>query len=125
MQTPEPASPEPVAEERTVALLSYLTIVGCVIGLILHSNRKTKLGAYHLRQGLGLALSIMTLRLILGFIPYGLFSFTLTMSFGELTWYLYVLLAVLGLIAASNGKQKPLPVVGGLFQDWFAGTIEG
>jgi uncharacterized membrane protein len=116
---------EPVAEERTVALLSYLTIVGCVIGLILHSNKKTKLGAYHLRQGLGLALGIMGLRIILGFVPYGLFSYSITVGVGEVTWFLYVLLAVLGLIAASNGKSKPLPVVGALFEKWFAGTIEG
>ncbi len=116
---------ETVAEERTVALLSYLTIVGCVIGLIMHSNKKTKLGAYHLRQGLGLALGVMGLRIILGFVPYGLFPYSLTIGVSELTWFLYVLLAVLGMISAANGKAKPLPVVGGIFEKWFAGSIEG
>jgi uncharacterized membrane protein len=28
---------------------------------------------------------------------------------------------ILGLISAINGQEKPIPVVGDLFQKWFAG----
>lgn len=28
---------------------------------------------------------------------------------------------IMGLVAASQGEKKPLPVVGELFQEWFKG----
>ena len=56
---PPPATP-PVApsqgEDRTVAILAYLTLIGFIVAIVLHSNKKTKLGAFHLRQMLGLLL---------------------------------------------------------------------
>ncbi len=117
-----PSTPE--AEDRTVALLSYLTIVGFIVGLVLHSNKKTRLGAYHLRQGLGLALTFMGLRLVLSFFPFVWLSYAFYSGLNELLWVLYVVLVVLGLIAVNQGREKPLPLVGEQFQKWFAGTIE-
>ena len=61
-----PTQTEP--EDRTVALLSSLTVVGFIVGLIMHSNKKTKLGAFHLRQGLGLALAFIVLPIVTNFI---------------------------------------------------------
>ena len=54
-ESPAPAaSAVPAKEDTTVALLSYITIIGFIIAIVLHSSKKTALGAFHLRQVLGL-----------------------------------------------------------------------
>jgi hypothetical protein len=58
----DPAPPA-LAEDRTVAILSYLTILGFFVAVILHPNKKTRLGAYHLRQALGLWLAVIVFSL--------------------------------------------------------------
>ena len=52
-----PETPPAVAEDRTVAILSYITIIGFIIAIVMHSSKKTAIGAYHLRQCLGLLLT--------------------------------------------------------------------
>jgi len=89
---------------KLVAILSYITIIGWVIALILHQQNKTALGGFHLRQALllmiaGLLSMIPMLGMILGIV---LFVF----------W-------ILGLVSAIQGKQKELPLIGHYAQEWF------
>src|SRR4051812_27953393 len=59
-------------EDRTVAILSYLTVFGFIIAVVLNSSRKTQLGAFHLRQALGLFLTAIVfypVTIVLVFIP--------------------------------------------------------
>ena len=51
---PSLASEVPVSEDKTVAILSYVTFIGFIVAVILHGNKKTRLGSFHLRQALGL-----------------------------------------------------------------------
>jgi len=44
------------AEDKSVAIVSYLALIGFIVAVIIHSNKKTKLGAFHLRQTIGLFL---------------------------------------------------------------------
>lgn len=102
---------------KTTAILSYMTFIGWIVAFILHQRHKTRLGAYHLRQMLGLMLLIILL-MILGFplarVPYG-------WLFGDLLNLALLILWIFGLVAAVNGDEKPVPLVGDLFQKWFAG----
>ena len=41
---------------KTIAIISYITLIGWIIALIMHNNNKTELGAYHIRQMLGIML---------------------------------------------------------------------
>jgi uncharacterized membrane protein len=98
---------QPSGNAKTVAMLSYFTIVGWIIALILHNSDRSELGAFHLRQGIGLILCFI----IISFIPF-------------LRLFLYIgvlILWVLGLITAVNGEQKPIPIFGEFFQRTFAG----
>jgi uncharacterized membrane protein len=116
-ETPAPAA---AGEDKTVAIVSYITLIGFIAAIIIHSNKKTKLGAFHLRQVLGFFLTwvaVVICQFILLLIPI-------------LGWLailaLYVSLLVLwimGLIAAINGQMKPMPVVGPLYQKWFGNTF--
>jgi uncharacterized membrane protein len=116
-----PSDPPPaLSEDRTVAILAYLTIIGFIVALVLHTNRKTALGTYHLRQCLGLILTAIALTLagvVLALIPF------LGWVAMLLAWLGFFVLWVLGLFAAISGEHKPVPVLGANYQRWFAHTF--
>ena|SRR5687767_15654728 len=105
-------------DAKTIAWLSYITIIGWIVAYVNHSNAlvKSPLATFHLRQSFGLmvayfAVWIVSLMLIF-IIPF----------LGTVIWLLYIVILVfwvIGLINAINGEQKPLPVIGLQFQQWF------
>lgn len=115
-----PPAPAAVAEDRTVAILSYITIIGFIIAIVMHSSKKTQLGAFHLRQALGLfvtGVAFGVCAIILAFIP---FIGWLAIMLG---WLGLLAFVIMGLIAAASGQQKPVPVLGDNYQKWFAGAF--
>jgi len=119
--TPAETPPPAAGEDKTVAIVSYLTLIGFIVAIIIHGNKKTKLGAFHLRQMLGFMLTwiaVVVCQFVLIFIPIlgWLAIFALYISMLAL-W-------VMGLVAAVNGQMKPMPVVGPLYQKWFGTTFE-
>lgn len=120
---PAPAAPAATTEDRTVAILSYLTIIGFIVALVIHMNKKTVLGAFHLRQCLGLIITGLVIWIpcmIISFIPF--VNLMMVVVWPLVGIGLFVLW-VMGLIAAVNGQAKPLPVVGEHYQKWFAGAF--
>jgi uncharacterized membrane protein len=118
--SPPPVSSTPAGEDRTVAILTYITIIGFIIAIVLHSSKKTALGSFHLRQGLGLIVSGIAFGVaafILAFIP---FIGWLAILAG---WILFFIIWLMGLIAAASGQQKPAPVLGVYYQKWFSGAF--
>jgi hypothetical protein len=130
VQTPPPAT---AGEDKTVAIVAYLTLIGFIIAIIIHSNKKTKLGAFHLRQVLGfmltgiacwigVAIIMLILALVLSFVKF------LLVILVPLIWLAFVgsmfALWVMGLLAAINGQMTPMPVVGPLYQKWFGTTFD-
>lgn len=119
--TPEP--PVSAKEDTTVALLAYLTIIGFVVAIVLHSSKKTALGAFHLRQTLGLfitALVIWIPCMIISMIP--VVNLVMIVLGPAVMVGLFVLW-IMGFIAAINGQQKLMPVVGAHYQKWFANAF--
>lgn len=112
----QPEVPSPASEDKSVAIISYLTLIGFIIAIILHGKDKTALGAYHLRQMMGLILTGIA-AMIASFIPIiGLLAIFVHLG-------LFVLW-IMGLIAAAGGEMKPVPLLGDKFQEWFKGTFE-
>ncbi len=108
-------------EDKTTAIVSYLTLIGFVVAVVLHGQKKTRLGAYHLRQSLGLMLTgvaVMIGGTILGFIPF--LGWLVSLA----AWVGLLVLWVTGLIAAANGEQKPVAVLGAHYERWFGRTFE-
>ncbi|MBI4153308.1 hypothetical protein HY497_02195 [Candidatus Woesearchaeota archaeon] len=91
---------------KLVAVLSYITIIGWVISLIVHQENKTALGSFHLRQ----ALLLMIVGL-LAWIP----------MLGMIIGIVLVVFWIMGLVSAIQGKQKELPLIGHYAQEWFKG----
>jgi uncharacterized membrane protein len=103
----------PQKEDNTIAIISYLTIIGWIIAVIMYTNKKSELAAYHLRDMFGLILTSLVLWII-GFIPFiGYIIYLLGLILLFVLW-------LIGLINAINGVKKPLPIIGDLFQKWFA-----
>ncbi len=110
-------TPVTITEDKTVAILAYITLIGFIVAIVLHSSKKTSLGAFHLRQALGLILSAVVLAFI-GVIPI-------------LGWLLawvgsifLLVLAIIGLFAAVNGQKKPVPVLGEYYVQWFGTAFD-
>ena len=121
MSTPEPtpvSAPPPVVstEDRTVAIVSYLTLIGFIVAVVLHGNKKTALGAFHLRQMLGLMVLAIGLWVV-AVVP--LIGWLISL----VAWIPLLVLWLMGLIAAAGGQMKPVPLIGEHFQKWFAGAF--
>lgn len=109
----QPAS----TDDKTAAIVTYLTLIGFIVAVIMHGSKKTRLGAFHLRQALGLFL--------------GSFAASMCMVIPLIGWIagfvaiigLFVLW-VMGLISAINGQLKPVPVLGEHFQKWFGTAFD-
>jgi uncharacterized membrane protein len=104
------------AEDKTVAILSYLTLFGFIAAIVIHNNKKTQLGAFHLRQVLGFFLTgfaaiVLMIIPIIGWLLLPLFGLAM------------VVLWVMGLLSAIKGEMKPMPIVGPLYQKWFGTTF--
>jgi uncharacterized membrane protein len=115
--TPSESFPPAATEDKTAAIVCYLTLIGFIAAVIIHGSKKTRLGAYHLRQALGLMLFFVAAGFcaivpILGWIVW-----IVAMIFGFVLW-------VMALIAAINGEMKPVPVLGEHFQKWFGNAFD-
>jgi uncharacterized membrane protein len=92
-------------QSKVVAIVSYITLIGWIIALIMNQSKKTDLGSFHIRQ----ALLIYIVGFILWWIPI-------------IGWLLNIAVFVfwiMGLVYAAQGQQKEVPVLGSLAQKWF------
>lgn len=107
---------DPVTTERnnTIAILSYITIIGWVIALVMNQDKKDPFASFHLRQSLGLFLTGLAISFI-NIIP----------ILGWLIWivvfFVLIYMWITGLLNAINYREKPLPFLGTKYADWFAG----
>jgi uncharacterized membrane protein len=124
MTTESSPPPAPAAEDRTVAILSYITIIGFVVAIVLHSSKPTKLGAFHLRQMLGFIIAIVAFWvcfMVIAFIPV---VNLLTIVLGPLGGLGFLIIWIMGLVAAIQGEAKPMPLVGAQFQKMLENTFK-
>ena len=99
-------------DDKTKSIVAHLTIIGWVIALVMNQTDKGPNTSFYLRQMLGLV--------ILSILGY-LLMFTGVPVISTIYYILIFILWVLSLVGALSGQQKPLPVVGDMFQQWFKG----
>jgi len=104
-----------VSEGKTIAIIAYITIIGLLIAIILNNEKKNTFAAFHIRQGLGIGLS----QLVIGMIAIIPFLGWLIFIVGSL---LILIMWISGLFSALNGREKPVPILGEKYQEWFKGV---
>jgi uncharacterized membrane protein len=105
-------------DQKTISWVSYITLIGWIIALVSFNSSpdKSSLARFHLRQSLGIFAA--------GFVLYivaVIMAFAVPMLFFLLpvVWILMLVCWIIGLIAAVNGEEKPIPLVGPFFQQTF------
>lgn len=105
---------------KTIAILSYITLIGWIVAIVMHtsSNPKSRFAAFHLRQSLGLFITlfaaIVTVVIISIIMPFLFFLIPL-IQLGV------VILVILQIINAVNGKKQGLPLLGDFFEKILSG----
>ncbi len=104
-----------VEEGKTIAIISYLTLIGLIIAFVMNNDKKNDFASFHIRQSLGIfviSIIIFVFFFILAFIVYIPFLSTIVNLCIVVLW-------VLGFIGAIQGEKKLIPVIGEHFQKWF------
>ena len=98
---------------KTVAIISYITLIGWIIAFIMNNNNKTEFGSYHLRQSLGIILVGIALAIVNSFLNIAMLGWIIQIGI--------IVFWILGFIGAVQGEKKPVPLLGAQFQEWFKG----
>ncbi|RKE95256.1 hypothetical protein [Ichthyenterobacterium magnum] len=101
-----------IQEGKTLALVSYITLIGTLIAFFMNRDSRNPFTAFHTRQALGLWL----LQMALGYVVGGFDSWMLTYSF----WIFFIVLFLYGVLGALSGKLNSVPILGPFFQKLFA-----
>lgn len=92
-----------IEKNKTMGILAYILFFIPII-----AARDSKFAMYHANQGLSLFIVAVASNVVAGFIPFfgTLLSGLLSLGF--------LVFMVLGIINASKGEMKPLPLIGGI-----------
>jgi uncharacterized membrane protein len=99
---------------KGMAIIAYIGIL-CLIPILTGDYKKSPFVKFHTNQGVVLFITWIAwwfVSLILGFIFRGFFLWALLALVNFAAWVGVIVLLVLGIINAANGKMKPLPLIG-------------
>jgi len=99
-------------DDKTKSIVAHLTLIGWLIALVMNQSDKGANTSFYLRQNIGLYI-IGIAGSVLGMLTINLIGTIITIGI--------LVLWVLSLVGALSGEQKPSPVVGDMFQQWFKG----
>ena len=114
-------------DSKTLALVSYIfTPIGWLISFFSYKGQaKDSLVSYHLKQSFGLFLTCLVYGIVVGILNSILMMISLKLFvavgwiFNLIGLVLFVLM-IIGIINASKGEEKPLPVIGKMFEGKFS-----
>lgn len=102
------------SEGKTIAIISYITIIGLIVAFVMNANKKIPFASYHIRQSLGIGLLGLALSVV-GVIP------VLGWIINIIGFFVLIYLWIMGLINAINERRRPVPWFGEKFEEWFKG----
>ncbi|WP_420399477.1 hypothetical protein [Flagellimonas sp.] len=98
---------------RSTAIVSYITILGCLIAITMNMEPKQAFARFHAKQAFGTHLIYHSLATYLN-----LTNVDIVMVWGVL-WVVYLVAIIYGFIGAINNREGLLPGLGAKFQKWF------
>ncbi len=100
------------ANGKKAATIAYLTIIGTIIAYFINFDSKNKFAYFHIRQALGLYLTLLLIGYFVGYFDTWMISVPFYLFFIILWFY--------GFLSALNGTVKPVPLVGEFYQKTFS-----
>lgn len=100
-----------IEDGKSIAITSYILIVGVLIALSMNSENKNPFASFHIRQGLGLTVTFIILGVSIS-------SFE-SIFVAAPMWIFISILTIYGIFTAAKGETTPLPLLGNLFQKVF------
>ena len=101
-----------IEKGKMAAITSYILGIGVFIAMSMNSEDKNTFASFHIRQGLGITLTFISLGLIISNFDSLLISASM--------WVFVSVLWSYGIFSAIKGETKPMPILGDLFQKWFS-----
>ena len=105
---------------KTLSIVSYITIIGWLIAYFSYKDKstteKSTLVNYHLKQSLGIAVIGILFAIIINIVAIVVPTLASILSLAN---FGIMILWILGIINANNEVEKPVPVVGGMFENKF------
>jgi uncharacterized membrane protein len=100
-----------VQDGKTIAIISYITIIGTLVAFIMNQNKRNSFASFHIRQSLGIFLTGVIVSFIQRYTHFDWFDTILGIG--------VFILWIIGLIGAIQGEEKKVPLLGDQFQEWF------
>lgn len=99
-------------EAKKIAIIAYITIIGLIIAFVMNNDKKQDFASYHIRQSVGLCLTGLALGII-GIVP------ILGWIINIVGFFVLLYMWVVALMNAINEKEKPAPLLGKKYENWF------
>lgn len=103
---------EQTKTNNNIAIISYITIIGLIIAFVMNNDKKEPFASFHIRQSLGLCLTGFALGMV-GMIP------ILGWLISIVGTFVLIYMWIMGLMAAVNGKESSVPLLGKKYEEWF------
>lgn len=100
-----------VSEGKSIAITSYILIVGVLISISMNAENKNTFASFHIRQGVGLTITFISLGIVISHFE--------SIMVAAPMWIFVSILTIYGIFTAAKGEVTPLPLVGKWFQKWF------
>lgn len=95
---------------KSIAITSYILGIGVLIAMSMNAEEKNQFASFHIRQGLGLTLTFISLGLIVSNFDSLMISYPM--------WIFVFVLWSYGIFSAIKGETRPVPLLGAFFQKW-------
>lgn len=93
---------------KTLSIVSYITLIGWLIAYFSGKENADSLLKYHLRQSFGLFIAGLIFNVLIAIV----LAIVPSLNFLGYIGIVFLVLAIIGIINASNGVEKPLPIIG-------------
>jgi uncharacterized membrane protein len=99
-----------IEKGKTAAITSYILGIGVFIAMSMNAEDKNSFASFHIRQGLGITLTFISLGLIIS-------NFDSLMISAPMWIFVFALWSY-GIFNAIKGETKPVPLLGTFYQKW-------
>jgi len=109
MEETKKGDPQDVEKNKAMAIVGYIIPILFFIPLISEDGKKSPFAKFHANQQLNVLLFLVVGQMLGGILAFILIGFLVLF----VVWVGYIVFLIMGIMNASKGEMKELPVIGG------------